>query len=119
MVAMRFEIKRYSKNFHVIINMDEEKHKVQLEIASVEFLSAMLEQKVDDLVKLLALIEFIRLDSSAINKNKLKSFIDDNDFKDNLKVILEVKNCDEIIEEISEMKYYEMVEYFFGESEDE
>lgn len=118
MSAIKFEIKRYSKNFHVIINIDEEEYEVQLDVALVEFLAAMLEQREEDLVKLLALIEFIRLDSSAIKKKKLKSFIDENEFKNNLKVMLEVKTCTEIMEEISEMKYHETLEYFFGESEE-
>lgn len=119
MVTLEFEIRRCSKNFHVSINIDEEIHHVEVEIDLAEYLSAILEQKEEEMIKLLALIEFIRLDSSAIKKKKFKKFIDEIEFRENLKVLLETKSVTEIIDDIGEMKYHEMRIYFFGDDTEE
>jgi len=119
MATLDFKIRRNSKTFTVSINVNEEIQDIQLEIELAEYLSSILEQEEEEIIKLLAFIEFVRLDSSPTKKKKLKKIIDDMEFRENLKVLLEVKSIDEIIDDIEELKYNKICEYFLSESFEE
>lgn len=101
----------------VSIDTEEEIREIMLEKELVNDLANATKRDEEEIAKLLAVIEFIRKDSAKIEGRRVKNmkqFINRAEFKESLKSLVEFKRIDSIIEEISEMKYHEMKEFFFN-----
>lgn len=101
----------------VSIDTEEEIREIMLEKELVNDLANATKRDEEEIAKLLAVIEFIRKDSAKIEGRRVKNmkqFINRAEFKESLKGLVEFKRIDSIIEEISEMKYHEMKEFFFN-----
>lgn len=111
-------------NFKVsIFTEDYEETNVYIDKTIAQQVAAFVNASEEDIVKLLAEIEFIRQDSQKLRlkKGKQEDFVKENEdiFKEKLKVMLELKTVEQILDEISDMKYHEVYEYFILESEEE
>lgn len=61
---------------------------------------------------LCATVEFARFDAKACNKSADKTIITSDEFRENLQLLLAIQSIEDVIAEISDMKYFEIKEYF-------
>lgn len=117
MIIEIVKIKEGKKFFKVDVDKVDEIRQIRLDKELVEHLSNATEREEEEIIKLLAVIEFIRIDSSKIEGGKVKSFnkiINRDDFMENLKNLLKFRDVDSIMQEISEKKYHELKDFFLN-----
>ena len=101
-----------------VISVIGEENSVRITEKEVE--AVCVEEDPEMIAILLGIIEFARIDEKAL-KNKPKHLIHDRDVLSMIKFLLECKmiTIDALINKISDMKYFEMKNFFEGDFEEE
>ena len=96
----------------------EDLRTIRIEKSLVEELNTNEEPEMVAII--IAKLELIRLDSKVFDKKAPRSFIRDERFLSKLKNLLESgKSADDILREISFLKFHETKEYFLSEDTEE
>lgn len=108
-----YKLRETSKSFYISAICDEE-----IEVRIEKDLIAELNLQDDDesVATLLGVIELIRVNNSERPQKKI---INKEQFKENIRYFLNEKGIDDLIDEISGLRYFELKEKFIETPEDD
>lgn len=104
-----YEISETATSYRVTEAFNDE-FEVKVKKSTIEKLQ--IDEDPKEVAVLIAVIEFIRNQNCAFDRKKDIKIIEKEDFAKNLRVALNFVTIESLIFEISQMKYYEVKEFF-------